>query len=141
MMEKEYMELALKEAAKAYKNKEIPVGAVIVYQSRVIARAYNKRQKTKNVLAHAEILAIQKATKKLKDWRLTGCDMYVTLKPCSMCEKIINESRISNVYFLAEKQSFKKEYSKTEIKPVTDFDNFQKSEYLKQFKTFFEDKR
>lgn len=141
MMEKEYMELALKEAAKAYKNKEIPVGAVIVYQNRVIARAYNKRQKTKNVLAHAEILAIQRATKKLKDWRLTGCDMYVTLKPCSMCEKIINESRISNVYFLAEKQSFKKEYSKTEIKPVTDFDNFQKSEYLKQFKTFFEDKR
>lgn len=140
-MNEKYMDLALKEAKKAYKKKEIPVGAVVVYQNKVIAKAYNKRQRSKDVTAHAEILAIKKAAKKLNDWRLNECTLYVTLKPCAMCEKVINESRISEVYYLAEKPNYKKEYSKSDIKLYTDFDNLKKNEYLEQFKRFFADKR
>lgn len=99
----ELMELAYKEALKAYKKNEIPVGAIITYKNKVIAKGYNNRQKKHNALGHAEIVCIQKAEKKLKDWRLNGCNMYVTLMPCEMCKIIIRESRINNVYYLINK--------------------------------------
>ena len=97
-----YMEIAYKLAEKAYGNDEIPVGAIIVRNNKVIAKGKNDRQKKYSVLGHAEIKAIIKAEKKLKDWRLDGCDLYVTLKPCEMCKFIIKECRIKNVYYLLD---------------------------------------
>ena len=97
-MEEKYMRLALKEANKAYEKGEVPVGAVIVKNNLVIAKAHNLREKNKQSCAHAEILAIQKACKKLEAWRLEDCDMYVTLEPCPMCAGAIMNSRIKNLY-------------------------------------------
>ena len=97
-----FMELALREAKKADKKKEVPIGAVIVKNDRVIAVGFNKREKTKNAINHAEIIAIKKACKKLKDWRLENCEMYVTLKPCPMCAGAISNARIKKVYYGAE---------------------------------------
>lgn len=90
---------ALKQAQIAYKKDETPIGAVIVKYGKIIARAYNKREMNKSATAHAEILAIEKACKKLGGWRLTGCDIYVTLEPCPMCMGAILNARISNIYF------------------------------------------
>ncbi|MFI3251746.1 MAG: tRNA adenosine(34) deaminase TadA [bacterium] len=94
-----FMKQALKEAQKAYDIKEVPVGCVIVKDNKIIARAHNKRETTQNTIGHAEILAIQKACKKIGSWRLNDCDMYVTLEPCSMCSGAIIQSRIKNLYF------------------------------------------
>lgn len=102
-----FMETAYKEALKAYKNDEIPVGAVVVKNNRVISKAHNDRQKRSNVLGHAEINAIVKAAKRQKDWRLDGYVLYVTLEPCDMCRAIIKESRIEKVYYLLEQKKIK----------------------------------
>ena len=93
-----YMKEALKEAQKAYEKEEIPVGAVIVKDGKVIARAHNLKELKKDTTKHAEILAIQKASKKLDSWRLSDCEMYVTLEPCSMCAGALINSRINKVY-------------------------------------------
>ncbi len=95
-MEK-FMKEAIKQAKKAYKIDEVPIGCVIVYEGKIIARAYNKRNYKKSTLAHAEILAIQKASKVLNDWRLEGCTMYVTLEPCQMCAGAIVQARVDKV--------------------------------------------
>ena len=92
------MKEALKEAQKAYKKGEIPVGAVIVKDDKIIARGHNLKEKLKDTTKHAEIIAIQKASKKLEAWRLENCDLYVTLEPCSMCTGAIINSRIKNLY-------------------------------------------
>ena len=94
-----YMKYALKEAKKAYEIGEIPVGCVIVYNDKIIARAYNKRENNNISTAHAEILAINKACKKLNSWRLEDCDIYITLEPCVMCAGAIIQSRIKNCYY------------------------------------------
>ena len=99
MEQKEYyMKQALKEAKKAYKKLEVPVGAVIVKDGKIIARAHNQKETKTDTTKHAEILAIQKASKKLQSWRLLDCEMYVTLEPCSMCAGAIINSRIKKVY-------------------------------------------
>lgn len=99
MEQKEYyMKQALKEAEKAYKKLEVPVGAVIVKDGKIIARAHNQKETKTDTTKHAEILAIQKASKKLESWRLIDCEMYVTLEPCSMCAGAIINSRIKKVY-------------------------------------------
>ena len=98
-MDVKFMKSALKEAEKAEKIGETPVGAVIVRDGKVIARGYNKRETKKNALMHAEIIAIDKACKKLGGWRLPECDIYVTLEPCPMCTGAIIQARIENVYF------------------------------------------
>lgn len=99
MEEKEkYMREALKEAKKAYNKLEIPVGAIIVKDGKIIARAHNIKEEKKDTTKHAEIIAIQKASKKLESWRLTNCEMYVTLEPCSMCAGALIQSRIKKVY-------------------------------------------
>ena len=92
-----YMKEALKQAKKAYALGEVPIGCVIVYEDKVIARGYNRRNTDKNTLAHAEITAINRASKKLGDWRLEDCTLYVTLEPCQMCAGAIVQSRITNV--------------------------------------------
>lgn len=92
------MKEALKEAQKAYSKEEIPVGAVIVKDNKIIAKAHNLKELKKTAIAHAEILAIQKANKKLQNWRLLNCDLYVTLEPCMMCLGAIISSRIKNIY-------------------------------------------
>lgn len=99
------MNLAYSLAKKAYKKDEVPVGAVIVKNGKILAKAYNKREHSKNATAHAEILAIKKACRRVKDFRLTGSDMYVTLEPCTMCMGAILNARISNLYFGAYAQS------------------------------------
>lgn len=92
-----YMKEALKQAKKAYALGEVPIGCVIVYEDRIIARGYNRRNTDKNTLAHAEITAINRASKKMGDWRLEECTLYVTLEPCQMCAGAIVQSRITNV--------------------------------------------
>lgn len=92
-----YMKEALKQAKKAYAIEESPIGCIIVYKDTIIARAYNKRNKKKSTLAHAELLAIQKASKVLGDWRLEECTMYITLEPCQMCAGAIVQARITKV--------------------------------------------
>lgn len=97
-MQEKFMKEALKEAKKAYDKLEVPVGAVIVKDGKVIARAHNFKETKYDTTNHAEIIAIQKASKKLKSWRLLDCEMYVTLEPCSMCAGAIINSRIKKVY-------------------------------------------
>ena len=93
------MKKALTLAKRAYSKDEVPVGALIVKDGKIVASAYNLREHKKDATAHAEILAIKKACKKIKDFRLTGCDMYVTLEPCLMCMGAILNARIENLYF------------------------------------------
>lgn len=97
-MEEKYMKIALEEAKKAYNKDEIPVGAVIIKNGEVVAKAYNLKETKQDTTNHAEILAIKKASKKLGTWRLTDCEMYVTLEPCSMCAGALIQSRIKKVY-------------------------------------------
>lgn len=99
VMQNKYMLEALKEAQKAYDKNEVPVGCIIVKNDKIIARAHNTRESTQTTTAHAEIIAINKACKKLNSWRLIDCDIYVTLEPCSMCSGAIIQSRIKNLYF------------------------------------------
>lgn len=101
-----YMEAALKEAVKAYNKGDVPVGAVIVKNNKIIARAHNKKEKNNISVYHAEILAIIKACKKLKTWRLDDCELYVTLEPCLMCAGAILQSRISKIYFSTKNEKF-----------------------------------
>lgn len=92
-----FMREALKQAKKAIKLGEVPIGCVIVYEDQIIGRGYNRRNTDKNTLSHAEITAINRASKKMGDWRLEGCTLYVTLEPCQMCAGAIIQSRITRV--------------------------------------------
>lgn len=94
-----FMKLAIIEAKLAMKEKEVPIGAVLVKDNKVIAKAHNQKEKKKDVTAHAEILVIKKASKKLNNWRLNGTKLYVTLEPCAMCASAINQARISEVIY------------------------------------------
>ena len=97
-----FMLEALKEARKADRKGEIPIGAVIVKNGKIISRSYNTREKSKNATAHAEILAITKACKKLKNWRLIDCDIFVTVEPCLMCLGALHNARIRTLYYGTE---------------------------------------
>ena len=97
-MKEKFMKEALKEAQKAFDIEEVPVGAIIVKDGKIIARAHNIKETKKDATCHAEILAIQKACKKIGAWRLTDCEMYVTLEPCSMCAGALINSRIKKIY-------------------------------------------
>lgn len=97
-MNEKYMKEAIKQAKKAYAIGEVPIGCVIVYNDKIIARGYNRRTTDKNTLSHAELNAIRKASKKLGDWRLDNCEMYITLEPCQMCAGAIVQARIKKVY-------------------------------------------
>lgn len=94
-----FMKEALKEARKAYAKGEIPVGAVVVRDEKIIARAHNNRAQKRDIFSHAELTALKKAAKKIGDWRLNGCDLYVTLEPCAMCAGAAVNARIRKIYF------------------------------------------
>ena len=134
-MQEQFMNLAIKEAEKAVKKDEVPVGAIIVKDNKVIARAHNLMEKTQLATAHAEILAINKACKKLKSWRLDGAEMYITVEPCSMCAGAIVNARIKKVYFDANKQ---KEKNIKEV-PIEKMQTDGTSEKI--IKDFFKNKR
>ena len=136
-MNDKYLKQLIKLAKKASKKKEVPISAIIVKDGKIISKAFNKRMKNNNVLDHAEIMAIRKAEKKLKDWRLFDCDLYVTLKPCSMCETIIKQARIKNVYYLLEKLNSKKEYNKTNFIKISENEQM----YHNILQDFFKKKR
>lgn len=95
--DEKYMKEAMRQAKKAWALEEAPIGCVIVYEDKIIARGYNRRNTDKNTLSHAELNAIRKASKKVGDWRLEGCTMYVTLEPCQMCAGAIVQARIPRV--------------------------------------------
>jgi len=95
--DEKYMKEAIRQAKKAKALDEVPIGCVIVYEDKIIARGYNRRNTDKNTLSHAELNAIRKASKKLSDWRLEGCTMYITLEPCQMCAGAIVQARVSRV--------------------------------------------
>jgi len=97
-MNQKFLDLAFKYAEKAYKNNEVPIGAVIIKNNEVIGYGYNQKEKKNSVLEHAEIIAIRMASKKLNNWRLDDCDIYITLDPCPMCASAIKQSRIKNIY-------------------------------------------
>lgn len=97
--DEKFMSAALAQAKKAYAIGEVPIGAVIVYEGKIIARGYNRRNTDRNTLSHAEITAIRKASKRLHDWRLEGCTIYITLEPCPMCAGAIVQSRIDRCVF------------------------------------------
>lgn len=96
-LDEKYMREAIKQAKKAYALEEVPIGCVIVYDGKIIGRGYNRRAIDKNTLAHAELQAIKKASRKMDDWRLEGCTLYVTLEPCQMCAGAIVQARIKRV--------------------------------------------
>ena len=97
-IDEKYMKEALKEAKKAYKKEEIPVGAIIVKDGEIIGRGHNQKETKKDTTKHAEIIAIQKASKKIDAWRLEDCELYVTLEPCTMCMGAIINARIKKIY-------------------------------------------
>lgn len=96
-MDEKYMREAIRQAKKAYALEEVPIGCVIVYEGKIIGRGYNRRTIDKNALAHAEVQAIRKACKKMDDWRLEDCTLYVTLEPCQMCSGAIVQARVKRV--------------------------------------------
>lgn len=144
---KEYMKLALIEAEKSIKYGDVPVGAIIVRNNKVIAKAYNEKEKKKNAIKHAEIIVIEKACKKLKTWYLDDCDLYVTLEPCLMCCGAIIQSRIKNVYYSTESKKFGYVESINEL--LNDKNNhipnvhtgLEKEQSAKLLIDFFKDKR
>ena len=94
---------------KAIKHDEVPVACIITKDNKIIAKSYNKTVKTNNILDHAEIIAIKKASKKLNNWRLNDCKMYISLEPCDMCKEIIKKSRISKVIYYSKQNEYKTE--------------------------------
>ncbi len=143
----EYMKLALFEAKKSLKYGDVPVGAIIVKNGRIIAKAHNEKEKKKNAIKHAEIIVIEKACKKLKTWHLDDCDLYVTLEPCLMCCGAIIQSRIKNVYYSTESKKFG--YVESINQLFNDKNNhipkvytgLEKEQSVKLLTDFFKDKR
>lgn len=120
-----YMQIALKEAKKSLKHNDVPVGAVIVENGKIISKAHNNREKNKNIIKHAEMIALEKACRKKKNWHLNNCTMYVTLEPCMMCLAAINQARIKKVYY-ALSQNKKNVMDYTEKELINENDESQK---------------
>lgn len=142
IMNEKYMNLALKQAIKAYNKGDVPVGAVIIKNNKVIATSYNKKEKLNNAIKHAEIDAIEKACKKLKTWHLEECILYTTLEPCLMCSGAIIQSRINKIYYSTSNPNFGeinqiKKYNK-QIEINNGLLEKETSELLKKF---FKEKR
>lgn len=137
-MDEKFFEICIKEAKISYQHGDVPIGAVIVKNNKIIAKAHNTREKKHDITGHAEINVIKKAAKKLGRWNLSDCLLYVTLAPCSMCKEVIKQSRIRKTFFILDKLGYKKEFSNSE---------FLKSNYLNEqmyaaiLSAFFKEKR
>lgn len=138
-MDSKLIEKVFALADKSYAENEFPVGAIIYDENGIISCGYNKRHNTKKTTDHAEIIAIEKANKKLNEWRLEGKNMLVTLEPCDMCKTVIKEARLKKVYYIIPRYNFKKQYK------CTDFELYQinsklKDQYYERVTNFFTDK-
>ena len=147
-MHEKFMKEALIEAEKSLAFDEVPVGAVIVRNEKILARAHNLKNKSNSSLAHAEILAINKASKKIQNWRLNDCDIYVTLEPCPMCASAIKQSRIKNIYYGVESTNMNNHKlfemiceNKDNNSPVKYYSGLKKNECLILLSEFFTRKR
>ncbi len=147
-MHEKFMKEALIEAEKSFALDEVPVGAVIVRNEKILARAHNLKNKSNSSLAHAEILAINKASKKIQNWRLNDCDIYVTLEPCPMCASAIKQSRIKNIYYGVESTNMNNHKifemiceNKDNNSPVKYYSGLKKNECLILLSEFFTRKR
>ena len=121
-MNKIYFEEALKESKISLESNDVPIGAVIVSRETIIGRGHNSKILLHDPSAHAEALAIRNACSTRGDWRLSDCDLYVTLKPCDMCLAIIKEAHIENVYYLLDRLEYKKQFKRTKVR-MQEFEN------------------
>ena len=144
----DFMKEAIKEAKKALLYDEVPIGAVIVCDGKIISRAFNQREKKPNALAHAEVVAINKACKKLGSWRLDNATIYVTLEPCPMCAGAITNARIKEVVYGCEEETSKDklcqkifESDRLNHHPAYTFDQTHKQEISQLLQQFFKEKR
>lgn len=134
-----YIDVCLDEARISYQQSDVPIGAIIVKNGEIIAKSHNTREMDKSILGHAEINAILSASKLLNRWNLSDCELYVTLKPCSMCIEVIKQSRIGKIYYLLDKLDYKKEFTKSEFIKINEKESEQT--YQKMLSDFFKDKR
>ena len=137
-MDEKFFEICIKEAKISYQHGDVPIGAVIVKNNKIIAKAHNTREKKHDITGHAEINVIKKAAKKLGRWNLSDCLLYVTLAPCSMCKDVIKQSRIRKTFFILDKPGYKKEFSNSEFLKS----NYQhEQKYAAILSAFFKEKR
>ena len=136
----EYVGRIVELAKNAYENGDIPVGAIIVKNGKVIGEGLNTRNSTKSVIGHAEIAAIEMACQNIGDWRLDNCDLYITLKPCMMCTGAVVEARIRKVYYLCDRTNVRFNSSKYISSEKIDAGDINK-EYMKLLQSFFEKRR
>lgn len=147
MYKQEFMDLAIKEAKIAYKEDEVPIGAVIIKEDKVIAKAHNNKVKKNDATAHSEIECIKIASQKLNNWHLDDCELYVTLEPCIMCAGAIINSRIKKIYFASRDPkggAFGSNLNIKDIKNINhypDFEYIEDKEYINLLKDFFKGKR
>lgn len=137
-MDNYYMDLAIKQAKKALKLNEVPVGAIIVKDNKIISQAHNKKEKSNDVTKHAELIAISKASKKINNWRLDDCILYVTMEPCMMCSGAIEQSRIKKIVYGSRNEN----YGCTKmLKNVDIVKNVRKEECKNLIQSFFKNVR
>ena len=140
MIENKLWKKLFKLAEKSLQNDEFPVSAIIFDESGIISCGYNKRNASKKTTDHAEIIAIEKANRKLKEWNLQNKCMLITLEPCDMCKAVIKEARLKNIYYLVPRYTYKKQYKCSNFETV-EFEGPEKEKYMKDIQTFFKDKR
>ena len=140
-MEEKYINELINLSKKSLKKSEVPIAALIIDENgKLISKAYNTRNIKQQTINHAEILAITKANKKLKSWRLNKCTLYVTIEPCDMCKSVIKESRIQNVYYLLPRLPEKNQYNKTIFNKLKDMSE-KEDKYQEIINKFWKNKR
>ena len=140
-MEEKYINELINLSKKSLKKSEVPIAALIIDENgKIISKAYNTRNIKQQTINHAEILAITKANKKLKSWRLNKCTLYVTIEPCDMCKSVIKESRIQNVYYLLARLPEKNQYNKTIFNKLKDMSE-KEGKYQEIINKFWKNKR
>lgn len=140
-MEEKYINELINLSKKSLKKSEVPIAALIIDENgKIISKAYNTRNIKQQTINHAEILAITKANKKLKSWRLNNCTLYVTIEPCDMCKSVIKESRIQNVYYLLPRLPEKNQYNKTIFNKLKDMSK-KEGKYQEIINKFWKNKR
>lgn len=140
-MEEKYINELINLSKKALKKSEVPIASLIIDENgKIISKAYNTRNIKQQTINHAEILAITKANKKLKSWRLNKCTLYVTIEPCDMCKSVIKESRIQNVYYLLPRLPEKNQYNKTIFNKLKDMSE-KEDKYQEIINKFWKNKR